>query len=138
MQRYTAKEALNHPWITRRKEHEIPKTLFDKISSLNQEQKFRTAINFCISTAVLMDRKPDKQYRRKCEVFSQKIDKWKQKVLQSNKGSFLFDQDFVSNIQSPCKFGSRSASEASESEEAKTPKHSEQISTKESSVLKVN
>jgi serine/threonine protein kinase len=36
--RYTSKDALAHPWITRNKFDKIPESFIDKISKLEKEQ----------------------------------------------------------------------------------------------------
>ena len=40
-QRYTAKDALQHPWITRMKQNQIPQNLTDKLISMSQEDNLR-------------------------------------------------------------------------------------------------
>lgn len=119
LERYKAIEALNHPWITRRKEDPIPQTMIDKICTLQQEQKLRRAITLFVTSAALAGKKPEPEYRETCDKFSQKIDRWKEKIQASNRGSFLKDSDFFSNIQSPCKIGSSDSE--TESIEIRTP-----------------
>ena len=45
--RYTAKDALKHPWITRNKQDKIPDTLMDQLNLIetdqNLKQKMQTA-----------------------------------------------------------------------------------------------
>jgi len=43
--RYTAADALKHPWITRQKQNRIPLNLVDKLSAMNYEKKLRSKFN---------------------------------------------------------------------------------------------
>ena len=43
--RYTAADALKHPWITRQKQNRIPLNLADKLSAMNYEKQLRLKFN---------------------------------------------------------------------------------------------
>jgi hypothetical protein len=40
--RYTAKDALRHPWITRKKQDKIPETLMDQLNLIEVDQQLKT------------------------------------------------------------------------------------------------
>jgi hypothetical protein len=42
--RYTAKDALRHPWITRKKQDKIPETLMDQLNLIEVDQQLKTQI----------------------------------------------------------------------------------------------
>lgn len=43
LKRYTAKEALQHPWITRSNLAEIPRSLYENMRHENQKDKLKSA-----------------------------------------------------------------------------------------------
>jgi len=49
--RYTALEALNHPWITRKKENQIPLSLGDQIRQLEQEKQLKLKVQLAFFLA---------------------------------------------------------------------------------------
>ena len=43
--RYTAQDALGHPWVTRQKQNRIPLNLADQLSEVNHETQLRRKLN---------------------------------------------------------------------------------------------
>ena len=52
-QRYTASDALQHPWITRINKTLIPLTLPDKMNRMELENKFRNKISLIFFTSIV-------------------------------------------------------------------------------------
>jgi serine/threonine protein kinase len=53
LERYTADQALRHPWITR-EETEIPKTYLERIADYNAESQFKRIISALVATGALL------------------------------------------------------------------------------------
>lgn len=53
LERYTADQALRHPWITR-EETEIPKTYLERIADYNAESQFKRLISALVATGALL------------------------------------------------------------------------------------
>jgi len=53
IERYDAKRALQHPWITRRLDEKIPLTASEEIQMFNQEQVFQKCIRVLTFMSIL-------------------------------------------------------------------------------------
>lgn len=63
--RYTVEQALQHPWITRKFDTEIPRNNFEQNLFLNEvEEKLRNAFNFMFALNVLKNQQPKKDHRK--------------------------------------------------------------------------
>lgn len=82
--RYTAQEALKHPWITRLNKTLIPMTLQDKIENMRTEHNFRSKIGMMIflsnvsHSELYFEKQSFQDYKRLLNKVTAKIDKWHQ------------------------------------------------------------
>ena len=80
--RYTAHEALKHPWITRLNKTLIPMTLQDKIENMRTEQDFRTKIGMMLFLSNVshsenyFENSSFLDYKKHLQKVCNKIDKW--------------------------------------------------------------
>ena len=83
--RYTASEALRHPWITRLNKTLIPMTLQDKIENMEIERNFRSKIGMMIFMSNVSDAQSYfennefKEYKNLLSRVTRKIEKWHDK-----------------------------------------------------------
>ena len=112
--RYTAQEALRHPWITRLNKTLIPMTLQDKIENIQTEHNFRTKINLMLFLSNVshcenyFENSSFQEYKKLLSKVANKIDKWHEKRQGDSElnEKFSRDEDFIELEQSPSKFES--------------------------------
>lgn len=120
--RYTAHEALMHPWITRLNKTLIPMTLQDKIENMQTEHNFRSKIGMMLFLSNVsqsdnyVESSTFQDYKKLLKKVTFKIDKWYEKRQSGgiNGEKFLKDEDFVELDQSPDKFESSSEEDIGE------------------------
>ena len=112
--RYTAQEALSHPWITRLNKTLIPMTLQDKIENMQTEQDFRTKIGMMLFLSNVshsenyFENSKFLEYKKRLNKVANKIDKWYDKRQCDSElyQRFSKDEDYVEIDESPSKFES--------------------------------
>ncbi|CDW90807.1 protein kinase domain containing protein [Stylonychia lemnae] len=133
-QRYTAKEALQHPWITRKNEANIPIRLVEHIHNFEYEQVLKKKMVLLFFMSMINQQNQSKRYERsnveseedmkfykqKCLKVSKKIDSWHQQMSLKKQGTFKDDEDFITLGNSPSRF-------CSSDEEASVDTQVEQI-----------
>jgi len=138
--RYSASEALRHPWITRLNKTLIPMTLQDKIENMKTERNFWSKISMMLflsnvtHSETYFESDPFIQYKKQLSKVTVKIEKWHDKQQSDSKRAERFsrDEDFVELNSSPNKFET-SSSEAEDDRLA--PTESEQISPSDSPLI---
>ena len=122
--RYTAHEALKHPWITRLNKTLIPMTLQDKIENMQTEHNFRSKIGMMLFLSNVsqadnyVENSTFQDYKQLLKKVTFKIEKWYEKRQSGalNGEKFLKDEDFVELDNSPDRFED-SSEEIEETEE---------------------
>ena len=117
--RYTAAEAIRHPWITRLNKTLIPMTLQDKIENMEIERNFRSKIGMMIfmsnvSQAQNCFENPEfQEYKNLLSRVTRKIEKWHSKFgsKEMHKEFFARDEEFIELDNSPTKFETSSEEE---------------------------
>ena len=117
--RYTAAEALRHPWITRLNKTLIPMTLQDKIENMAVERNFRSKIGLMIllsnvsNAQSCFDNTEFHDYKNLLSRVTRKIEKWHNKYGKEtmHKEFFARDEEFIELDNSPTKFETSSSEE---------------------------
>jgi len=112
--RYTAQEALRHPWITRLNKTLIPMTLQDKIENMQTEHNFRSKIGMMLFMSNVshsenhFESNSFQNYKKLLSKVTTKIEKWydNRDIGSLNGEKFLKDEDYVELDHSPDKFES--------------------------------
>ena len=92
--RYTARDALCHPWITRRKFDKIPESFMEKMSNIQVEQNLKSGISALHFASLVkgaefnFDSKQFREYKAKIKLVSNKIEKWHNTLIQSENAYF--------------------------------------------------
>ena len=127
--RYTAQEALSHPWITRLNKTLIPMTLQDKIENMQTEHNFRSKIRMMLFLSYVshsenyFENDGFAAYKKLQQKVSNKIDKWydkRQEDENCRNERFSRDEDYVELAESPSKFDSTDQEEDGEEEDTAT------------------
>lgn len=116
--RYTSKDALAHPWITRNKYDKIPDSFMDKMNKFEQEQILKHKIQAFVFLGMMkhqndmvnFESPAFKNYKRKVNNVVHKIKKWHED-LQMHEVEFRNDADFIQHIESPSHFSDVSSGE---------------------------
>ena len=81
-QRYTAKDALKHPWITRKQQSKIPQSFLDEMTTIQFENTLKEKIRLFLFMSIIkkhedhsidFDSPRFHSYKRKLESVSDKI-----------------------------------------------------------------
>jgi serine/threonine protein kinase len=109
-QRYTAKDALKHPWITRNNTDHVPLTPLEKMSQLEQEDDLRKKMNlaYFLSVSKMLfnpnysfNTRDFIEYKSKIKNFARKIDKWHESNVLKRQQTFEADSEFRFELSSP-------------------------------------
>lgn len=100
--RYSAKDALRHPWITRKSDNTIPMSLTEQVSSFELESRLLQSVRIMHFMAFtrMMHLSRDQQsqllskYTNKVNKVSSKINKWYVQTQMHKNMSFNNDQDY--------------------------------------------
>ena len=122
--RYSAHEALRHPWITRLNKTLIPMSWDDKVENMQSETNLKSKIVAMLFLSKIsnasdyFETQKFQDYKKLLIKVSNKIDKWHVDVGQNVdvKEHFAHDADFIERDNSPTKFDTTS-SEGGESQE---------------------
>ena len=101
--RYSAQEALRHPWITRLNKTLIPMSWDDKVEHMQSESNFKGKIVAMLFMAKVtqasayFETPKFMEYKKLLHKVSRKIDKWHVNVNQNHdfKEHFKHDEDFI-------------------------------------------
>lgn len=119
-QRYSAQDALKHPWITRINKTNIPLTLPDKMNQMEIADKLQTHLSAIYFASVVnvkqkikgrngnySDEEQDMQkYKRLLDKVTKKIDKWHDEKNLRDQEKFELDDEFIEVEGSPMNFSS--------------------------------
>ena len=116
--RYTAKDALKHPWITRNKQDKIPETLMDQLNLIESDQQLKQKIQMAFFLSIIKKQKTNDlnfvTYKKKIKHVSSKINKWHLKMHHTGEGGSeeaFSELDFMQNMTSPDQFSESSEEE---------------------------
>ena len=119
-QRYTAKDALKHPWITRKQMDNIPKSFMEKMTNMEYETNLKQKIQLLLFAGLVKEKNDTaftnekfQNYKKKILHVSNKINKWHEGLTKTKFEEFQYDKDFVGNMNSPSKFSDSEVEEAS-------------------------
>ena len=77
--RYTGSQAIKHPWITRNKDDEVPKTFNEILAKSNNKKIARDLFNVCLFMNYFSKKKKkyiiNKEYIDNCDYYNEKIKK---------------------------------------------------------------
>lgn len=119
-QRYSAHDALRHPWITRINKTNIPLTLPDKMNQLEIADKLKAQLSVIYFASVVnvkqkikgrngnySDEEKDMQnYKRLLDKVTKKIDKWHDEKDGRDLEKFEKDSEYIEVEGSPAHFSS--------------------------------
>jgi serine/threonine protein kinase len=122
-QRYNVQDCLQHPWVTRDLQHDVPLSFLEKVGNLEMERKLHNQIKLFMifamekATQKGLNSKKFEAYKEKCYFYSRKIDKWHRRATLNFEGQFKNDEDFDKkmSLKSPNKFSNSSSSDSDES-----------------------
>jgi len=125
--RYSATEALKHPWITRRNETKIPLTMPELMGNYELEGNLKQKVVLSLFLSVVsqsnkslaereVEKEKNNQYKRLLDKVSSKIDKWYSEVQTQKVGVFRRDDEFIEIEHSPTKFDTDSEEDSPDEE----------------------
>lgn len=116
--RYNSTEALNHPWISRKKDTRIPLSFMEQVTNIEFEHKLNSKIQLLRVLALVAAQKSNQNcfvarkfidYKKKIKTISKKIERWHTQTISMQSGIIEQDDDFQMSLISPSKFSSSSS-----------------------------